>query len=129
MIIPHDFAHDLGRLAVGPVVRQPHLVHAVQDAPVHGFQPVTDVRQGATDDHAHGVIHVRQAHLVFDGDLSETFFGGHRGWGDRGSWRLHVQPADFQRVLLDEIPSRLDFITHENGENLVHARHVFEFHL
>ena len=85
MIIPHDFAHDLGRLAVGPVVRQPHLVHAVQDAPVHGFQPVTDVRQGAADDHAHGVIHVRQAHLVFDGDLSETFFGGHRGWEDRSS--------------------------------------------
>ena len=32
---------------------------------------------------------------------------------------------DFQRVGLDEVSSRLDFVAHQNGEDFVDARHIF----
>src|ERR1700690_4073257 len=38
---------------------------------MHGLQSVADVRQGAPDDHAHGVIEIRTAHLVFYIDGNE----------------------------------------------------------
>ena len=40
---------------------------------------------------------------------------------------LYVQVSDFQRMLLDEIASGLDLVTHENRKNLIDARHVFKF--
>ncbi len=44
------------------------LVHAEQDAPVHGLEAVAHVGQRARHDHAHGVIEVGALHLVGDGD-------------------------------------------------------------
>ena len=38
----------------------------VKDTPVDGFQAVTHVWQGARDDDAHGVVHERRFHLVFN---------------------------------------------------------------
>src|SRR5580658_8014970 len=35
---------------------------------MHGLQTIADVRQSAPDNHAHGVIEIRPAHLVFDID-------------------------------------------------------------
>jgi hypothetical protein len=70
VVVTHDLAHDLGRLSVRPVRGQPHFVHAVQNAPVHRLQSVPHVGERATDDHAHGVIEIRRAHLVFDRNLS-----------------------------------------------------------
>ena len=66
--VAHHLADDLGALAIGPVRCQAHRPHAVDDAAVRRFQPVAHVRERAPDDHAHGVIHVRAAHLVFDVD-------------------------------------------------------------
>ena len=80
--VAHHLADDLGALAVGPVRRQPHRAHAVDDAPVRRLQPVAHVGQGAADDDAHGVVHVGPAHLVFDGDVGGTlgaFDVGHGG--------------------------------------------------
>ena len=68
MEVPHDLADDLGALPVGPVRGQPHQPHAVHDPPVGRLQPVAHVGQGAPDDDAHGVVHVRAPHLVFDVD-------------------------------------------------------------
>ncbi len=41
------------------------LVHGVKHASVHWLQAIPHIGQGATDDHAHGVIEIRSTHLVF----------------------------------------------------------------
>ncbi len=66
VIFADDIAHHAGRLLVGlvPVVAQ--LAHGVQHAPVHGLQTIADIGQSAADDHAHGVIQIRLAHLIFE---------------------------------------------------------------
>ena len=77
MEVPHDLTDDLGGFTIGPVVDQAHLVHAVEDPTMDRLQPVTDVRQGSPDDHAHRVIQVGRPHLVFDGDLGQAFINRH----------------------------------------------------
>ena len=47
---------------------QAHLLHHIKDAAVDRLEAVADIGEGAADDHAHGVIEVRAAHLVFDVD-------------------------------------------------------------
>ena len=39
---------------------------------MHGLQTVARIRQGATDDHAHGVVDVGALQLVFDGDRGDA---------------------------------------------------------
>ena len=65
VILTHDVADHAGRLAIGLIRRVAGLVHAVQDASMHRLQPVAGVRQRARHDHAHGVIEVGAAHLLF----------------------------------------------------------------
>ena len=55
VVFAQHVAHDAGGLAEGLVRRDPHLVHRIEDAPVHGLQAVPHVRQGARDDDRHGV--------------------------------------------------------------------------
>jgi hypothetical protein len=47
-----------------PVVAE--FAHRVQHAPVHRLQAVAYVGQRASDDHAHRVIQIGFAHLVFE---------------------------------------------------------------
>ena len=61
-------AHNARALYVALVRGDALLIHSVEDAPVHRFQSVADLGQRASDDHAHGVIEIRVAHLVFDID-------------------------------------------------------------
>ena len=56
--------------------RMPLLVHRVQNAAMHGLQPVARIRQRPRHDHAHGVIEVGALHLVEDGN--GTNIGGLR---------------------------------------------------
>ena len=72
VVLTHHVTDDAGGLDVGAVGRVPLLAHREQDAPVHRLQPVTDVRQRAADDHAHGVIQVRTLQLVFDRDRGDA---------------------------------------------------------
>ncbi len=75
MEFAEDFADNLGALAGGAVGRKAHLAHAEQNAPVDGLEAVANVRQGASHDHAHGVIDIGPLHFVFDvyGDLVAMF--------------------------------------------------------
>ena len=68
VVLAHHLADDAGRFPVGLVPVVPHLVHGVEDAPVHGLQPVAHVGERAADDHAHRVIDVGRPHLVGDRD-------------------------------------------------------------
>ena len=66
--ITHDLADDLRALAISPRRREPHRLHAVENTAVGWLETVSGVWQRSSDDHAHGVIHVRTLHLVFDID-------------------------------------------------------------
>ena len=71
--LAEDFADDLGALAGGAIGREAHFAHAVEDAAVDGLEAVADVGKGASHDYAHGVIHVRALHLIFDVDVDIAF--------------------------------------------------------
>jgi hypothetical protein len=74
VIFTDDVADDTGRLLVGLVPVVAELVHGEKHAPVHGLEAVADVRQGASDNDAHGVVHVGLLELVFD-TYREDFLG------------------------------------------------------
>ena len=66
VILAEDFADDLRAFAVRARGRQPQLVHAVENAPVHGLQAVAHFGQRAADDYAHRVVEIGLLHLGFD---------------------------------------------------------------
>ncbi len=68
VITAHDVTHHAGRFAVRLVRGIACLVHGKEDAPVDWLQPVAGIGNGPGDDHAHGIIEIGFAHLVFDGD-------------------------------------------------------------
>ena len=78
MVLTDDVADDAGRLLVRSIPLVAELAHRVQDAPMHRFQAVPNVRQRATHDYAHRVIEVRLPHLVFEIDGEDFFTYGHR---------------------------------------------------
>ena len=68
MIVAHHLADDLRALPVPAVRREAHHLHAVEHAAMRRLQSVADVGQRSSNDYAHGVIHVRTLHFVFDVD-------------------------------------------------------------
>ena len=66
VVAAHHVADDRRGLLVRPVRLQAGVVHAVEDAPVHGLQAVAHVRQRAADDDAHRVVEEARAHLLLE---------------------------------------------------------------
>ena len=66
--VAHHVADHLRRLGVLLVELKAHLLHAVEDAAMHGLESVAGVGQGAADDDRHGVVEVGAAHLLLDVD-------------------------------------------------------------
>src|SRR5260370_20796704 len=79
MVLAHHVSHDASALARGLVRLQPHLLHRVENAPVHRLQSVTDIGQRAADDYRHPAVEIRPPHLVFNVD-------GLHGAGARTTW-------------------------------------------
>ncbi len=77
VVLADDRAHRARGLAVRLVRRVAGVVHGVQHAAVHGLQPVADVGERPPDDHAHRVIEIRTAHLLFDIYGESVFLGVH----------------------------------------------------
>ena len=106
MVFAHHVADHARRLDVFLVGRVPVLVHRIEDAPMHGLEPVTRVRQRARHDHAHGVIEVAALHLLGDGDGANT--------GRAGRFRLLVVVVGQEKIpwarvrkcLADSAPAR-----------------------
>ncbi len=67
--VPHHVPDDPRALAVRAVGLHTRVVHPEQYPAMHGLEAVPHVGQRPADDHAHGVIEVRRAHLVGDLDL------------------------------------------------------------
>ena len=68
VVVTHDVADYLGRLGVLLVELEAHLLHAVEDAAVHGLEAVADVGKRTSDDDGHAVVEIGAAHLLFDID-------------------------------------------------------------
>ena len=80
VVLAEHLTDDGRALAIGRIRPQTHLVHGVEDAALDRLQAVAHVRKGARDDHAHRVVEVRRAHLVFDApvaDIAGVGVGGH----------------------------------------------------
>ncbi len=86
--LAHDLADGTGALDVRAVVPQPHVVHRVEDAPLHGLEPVTRVGQRPGVDHGVGVLEEAGAHLVADVGVEDVLLEVH-GLGTRSSHTAH----------------------------------------
>jgi hypothetical protein len=62
----HDVADHASGLLVGPVRLHPGVVHAVEDASVHGLEAVAYVGERAADDDRHRVVEEARAHLLLE---------------------------------------------------------------
>ena len=62
--LAHHLADHTGRFHVWPIRVQVHLPHLVDDAPLHGLQTVTGVREGTRVNHRVRVFEEGLAHLV-----------------------------------------------------------------
>ena len=100
VILAHDLADDLGALARGPVGREAHLVHAEENAAMHGLQAVAHIGQGAAHDHAHGVIEIRPLHLVFDVDGNEVPVASATAGAQRQLWAGWRRGRTLRRIFL-----------------------------
>ena len=75
VIFAHHVADHARRFHIFLVGRMALLVHRVENAPVHGLEAVTRIRQRTRHDHAHRVIEIAALHLLDDGN------GAHIGGG------------------------------------------------
>ncbi len=71
MVLAQHLTDDAGRLLVRLIGLQAQIVHRVEDAPVHGLQPVAHIGQRPRDDHAHRVVQIRRLHLGVNVDLAD----------------------------------------------------------
>ncbi len=68
VVLLEDLPHHTRALAVLAVVQESLVLHGVEDASVHGLQPVPHVGERAPDDDRHRVVEVAAPHLVLDVD-------------------------------------------------------------
>ena len=73
VVLAEHVADHRRRLLVGAVGEEAELVHRVQDAAVHGLEPVAHIGERARHDHAHRVVDERLLHLVFDEARDDAF--------------------------------------------------------
>ena len=99
MVLADDVADDARGLVVRAVGVRAELVHREQHAAVHRLQAVADVGKRAPHDHAHGVIEVAAAHLVFEVDRDD-FLGeiGHSWVRFRQTRRRRVRQQTLRDV-------------------------------
>ena len=143
VVLTHHLTHDRGALAVGGAAGEAHLTHRVEDAAVDWLEAVTHVWKGARHDHAHGVIEVARAHLVFNANRLDG--------GDADAVRanpvcaviyalichlvtsflstllrvLNVEVLDLARLSLDEVAARLNALAHQHLKDFVRRGRVF----
>ena len=119
VILTDHVADHSRRLFVGliPVVIQ--LVHRKKYPAMHRLQAVSDVRQGTTDDHAHGVVHVGLFQLIFDvdgEDFPRHFLGifCHAGYLTQlRNWT--VEGPDTYRKSVPNNPASSEFLAPQTG--------------
>ncbi len=83
VVLSEHFPDHRGCLFEGPVVVHAEFVESEKNAAVNRLEAVAHIRKGTRHDHAHGVIEVRDFHLIFDKTVDDFF--GHRNTSPLGS--------------------------------------------
>ena len=68
VILLQTFADHTGALHVLAVVEHAHVLHGVENAAMHGLEPVANFGERAADDDRHRIVEIRAAHLLFNVD-------------------------------------------------------------
>jgi hypothetical protein len=71
MVFADHVADDARGLVIRLVRVGTEFVHGEEYAAMNRLEAIANVRKGAADDHAHGVIEVALAHLVFEVDRDD----------------------------------------------------------
>jgi len=71
VVFAQHFADDARGFLVRPIRAQVHVVHRVEDAPLHRLEAVPRVGERARHDDRHRVRQVRGLHLVIYVDLAD----------------------------------------------------------
>ena len=74
VVLTDHITHDTGRLLVRSVPVVVQLMHGEQDPAVNRLEAIARIGQGASHNHAHGVIEVTAPHFLFQTD-GQCFFG------------------------------------------------------
>ncbi|MNT91368.1 hypothetical protein D3C72_2324540 [compost metagenome] len=74
VVLTDHVTDNTRRFLVGTVPVVGKLMHGVQHPAMHGLEAISDIRKGAADDHAHRVIEIGTAHLLFQANR-ECFLG------------------------------------------------------
>ncbi len=100
----HDLADDAGALDVAAVGEEPHVVHRVEDAALHGLQAVARVGERAGVDDGVRVLQEGRLHLLLDVGVEDVLLevvsrelggvaachGGHSPWRHRQRTSRHA---------------------------------------
>ena len=92
MVFTHHIRNRTGGLHIFTVPVVAALMGRIENAPVHGLQPVTHIRQRTAHDHAHGVIEIGTLHLL--DDRNRLYAGSARSI----SWVLLISHRNSRRV-------------------------------
>jgi hypothetical protein len=65
VVLTNDVTHNTRRFFVSAIPVVVQFVHGEQHTTVHRLQAVSGVGQGASHNHAHGVVEVAAAHFLF----------------------------------------------------------------
>ena len=84
VIFTHDFTDQTGGLAIGAVVDEARFLGREENAAMHRLQAVAHVRQGAGDDHGHGIVEIARLHLINDADGADVRRVGEDGLVGQG---------------------------------------------
>ena len=72
MILAQHLTDDTGGFLVGRAGAHPHIVHGIENPALHGLETVARIGQRARNDHAHGIVKIRPAHLFIDADRTDN---------------------------------------------------------
>ena len=81
VVLAHDFTGDARALQGGAIGKGAEVVHAPEDAPMHGLETVAGVGQRSRDDDGHRVVEEGAFHLLLDLDGLDRAHGDRRGDG------------------------------------------------
>ncbi len=72
MVLTQDVTNGASRFLVFGLRLQTQFRHGIDDAPLHRFKAVTDIRQGTVHDHVHRIVEIRLFGEVFQGQLLDA---------------------------------------------------------
>jgi hypothetical protein len=67
MVLTKYISDDPSALLERPVITKSHLMHGIENSPMHRFESVSHVGKCTAYDDRHGIIEIRLFHLIFYG--------------------------------------------------------------